>query len=302
MRTSPSGAGALDRMTAPAAAKSRFLPGGFDPAAPVALLAGRGLYPQLTAEAIQASGVPLRLISFEGETEKPLIARFSPDHHASVKVGQIGRLLKTLSRFEVRYVIMAGQITPGRLFRGLHPDLRALSLLASLKEKNADTIFGAIVREIEGLGIQVLDARSFLDNHLAAGGMMTKGSPPDQDALAHGIRIAKEVARLDIGQGVVVRKGTVLLVEGFDGTNAMLRRAGGFKADDMIFVKTVKPDHDYRFDVPVFGTRTLEVMHEAGIRAAAVEAGQTLILNKPEVIRQANSWRIGIFGYEPPVT
>lgn len=285
-------------MTSNDAPESRFLPGNFDSSATIALLAGKGLYPALTTEAIRAAGIPLRLIAFEGETDDNLIARFPSDQRASIKVGQIGRLLKTLKHFETHYVVMAGQIAPKRLFRGLHPDLRALAILASLKEKNAETIFGAIVREMETIGVQVLDARSFLDEHLATPGMMTKGNLPDRDSLAHGIRIAKEVARLDIGQGVVVRKGTVLVVEGFDGTNAMLRHAGGFKAEDSIFVKTVKPKHDYRFDVPVIGPVTIEVMHENGIRTAAIEAGKTLILDKPAVLRQANAWKIRICGYE----
>ncbi|MCB1123354.1 MAG: UDP-2,3-diacylglucosamine diphosphatase LpxI, partial [Verrucomicrobiae bacterium] len=113
----------------------------------------------------------------------------------------------------------------------------------------------------------------------------------------HGIKIAKEIARLDVGQGVVVRKGTVIAVEAFEGTNRMLRRAGSFEADQMIFLKTVKPGQDYRFDVPVFGMRTLEVMKESGINHAYLEANNIIILEKDKVLKQAIEWGIEMMGY-----
>jgi DUF1009 family protein len=194
---------------------------------------------------------------------------------------------------------MAGQITPRRLFKGLHPDLKATQILLSLKRRNAETIFGAIAAEIEQLGIQMLDARSFIDDHLATSGPMTGGRfPIDREYLDHGIHIARESARLDIGQGCVVRKGTVLAVEAFEGTDAMLRRAGEFKTDEALFVKTVKANQDYRFDVPVFGQRTLETMREAHIRAAALEAGRVIMIDKPAVLAQAKAWGISLLGFE----
>jgi DUF1009 family protein len=144
----------------------------------------------------------------------------------------------------------------------------------------------------------LLDARSFLDRHLASSGSMTGGSFPIAPGdLEHGIRIARAVAQLDIGQGVVVRKGTVLAVEAFEGTDEMLRRAGGFKTDAALFVKTVKARQDFRFDVPVFGHRTLEVMREAGLAAAALETGKTIILDKPAVLAQARDWDIALYGF-----
>jgi DUF1009 family protein len=194
---------------------------------------------------------------------------------------------------------MAGQIAPRRLFHGLHPDLKAARILLSLKRRNAETIFGAIAQEIEALGITLLDARAFLDDHLAGSGCMTgRRFPIEGEYLEHGIQIARECARLDIGQGCVVRRGTVLAVEAFEGTDEMLRRAGGFKTDDSLFVKTVKPRQDWRFDVPCFGQRTLETMHAAGLGAAALEAGRVLILDKPAVIRQAREWNIHLLGFE----
>ena len=277
---------------------SAFLPADFDLRRPVGLIAGQGRYPALVAERIRAAGGTVRLICFAEETAPELVATFAEHERRELRVGQLGRMLRTLEEFEAGYALMAGQITPRRLFRGLHPDLKAARLLFSLKERNAETIFGASAREIEALSIRLLDARSFIDEHLATPGCMTGGRFPIADEhLAHGIRIARECARLDIGQGCVVRRGTVLAVEAFEGTDAMIRRAGEFRSDHALFVKTVKPAQDYRFDVPVFGLRTIESMREAGIRAAALEAGNVIILDKPAVLAQARAAGIALFGY-----
>jgi len=265
---------------------SAYLPADFSEA-PIGLIAGKGDYPVLMAERIRAAGQPMRLVAVRGETEPSLVDAFAPENRREIKVGQLGKLLKSLRELGCGYALMAGQITPKRLFHGLHPDLKALTLLNGLKVKNAETIFGAIAAEIEALGITMLDARSFLDHELASGGLMTPGGQKaNPDDLAHGIGIAQAVSEQDIGQGCVVRKGTVLAVEAYEGTDAMLRRAGSFKTDGLIFVKTVKRRQDYRFDVPVFGSRTLRVMQEAGIATAALEAGSVIMLRKQDLLQK----------------
>lgn len=276
---------------------SAFLPATFDPQRPIALLAGRGAYPILTAAAIRRAGVPLRLIAMDDETEPGLIASFPAAERITLNVGQIGKMLEALKNFGAGYALMAGQVKPKKLFHGLTPDLKAAAILFSLKRRNAETIFGAIAAEIEKLGVTLLDARAFLDDHLATTGAMTGKLSLDDDSVQHGIQIAREIARLDIGQGCVVRKGTVLAVEAFEGTDDMLRRAGTFKTDETLFVKTVKPKQDFRFDVPVFGPRTLATMHDAGLAAAALEAGKVIILDKPAVLQQAKSWGITLHGF-----
>ena len=275
-----------------------FLPSNFDSRRPIALIAGQGVYPVMVAAAIRAAGIPLKLIAFEEETTPDLVASFARSDQRMIKVGQLGHMLDGLRELAAGYALMAGQITPRRLFKGLHPDLKATRILLSLKRRNAETIFGAIAREIEALGITLLDARAFLDDQLAAVGCMTgRKFPIDPEYVGHGIQIARECARLDIGQGCVVRKGTVLAVEAFEGTDEMLRRAGGFKTDEALFVKTVKARQDWRFDVPCFGQRTLETMREAHIAAAALEAGKVIILDKPAVLNQARSWGISLLGF-----
>ncbi len=277
---------------------SAFLPANFDSFRPVALIAGRGDYPRFTAEALRRAGVPVRLIALEDETSTELIASFPEHERVQLNIGQLGKLLKTLKEFQSGYALMAGQVKPKRLFHGLTPDLKAAQILFGLKRRNAETIFGAIANEIEKIGVTLLDARAFIDDQLAESGPMAgKKLPVDREYLDHGVQIAREIARLDIGQGCVVRKGTVLAVEAFEGTDAMLRRAGEFKTDETLFVKTVKPNQDFRFDVPVFGLRTLESMREANLGAAALEAGKVIMLDKTAVIAQAKAWSISLYGF-----
>jgi len=276
---------------------SRFLPENFDASRRLALIAGQGQYPILLAKRARQAGISLRLIELGGETAPELISSFSDDERSAVKVGQVGKLLKELKRFDAGYAVMAGQVTPGKLFKGLHPDLKAIRMLAGLDRKNAETIFGAIGDEIEKVGVHLLDARVFMDEDLAEEGVMVKGKEKvAPEHLNHGIEIARENARLDVGQGVVVSRGTVLAVEAFEGTNAMLERAGKFGAKNCLFVKLGKPKQDTRFDVPVFGTQTLQEMKKAGFGNAALETGSVLLLDKSEVLKQAKKLDIGLSG------
>ena len=276
---------------------SRFLPDNFDTSRPLVLIAGQGNYPILLAERARRRGITLRLVVLGGETSTELVESFRVDERTDIKVGQIGKLLKDLKKFNAGYAVMAGQVTPGKLFKGLHPDLRAIRMLAGLERKNAETIFGAIGNEIEKAGVHLLDARVFMDEDIAEEGLMAEGREKiEPKHLAHGIEIARENARLDVGQGVVVSRGTVLAVEAFEGTNAMLERAGKFGAKNCLFVKLGKPKQDTRFDVPVFGLKTLEAMVNSGIRTVALEKGNVLILDRVNLLKEANKYKISIIG------
>jgi UDP-2,3-diacylglucosamine hydrolase len=282
----------------PTSALSAYLPEGYTPDQPIAVLAGRGDYPKIMVARMRAAGVACRLIAMEGETSDALWDSFPPGDKRMIKVGQIGKLLKYLQDLGCRYNVMVGQIRPGRLFKGLHPDLKAVRILHSLKERNAETLYGAVVGEMKSIGVETLDARVFIDDQMASLGVMTGGKAKvEAEVLAHGIRIANEVARLDIGQGIIVRQGTVLCVEEFDGTDAMLLRSARFQTQDKLFVKTVKPNQDYRIDVPVFGETTLESMKSGGIQIAALAAGRTIMLNKQQVIDRARAMKIQLIGF-----
>ncbi|MDX2081070.1 MAG: UDP-2,3-diacylglucosamine diphosphatase LpxI [Terrimicrobiaceae bacterium] len=260
------------------------------------LIAGSGDYPRLVLEGARSAGVRrVSMAAFEGETD-PAIAR-SADDVAWMRVGQLGRLTEAARKSGATHAIMAGQIAPSNLFN-LRPDFRALVLLAKLRERNAETLFGAVAGELESAGVQLLPATSFLESHVAGPGHLAGPRPKQRlvDDLQFGLRIAKETSRLDIGQTVVVRNGTVLAVEAFEGTNEAIRRGGALGRGGASVVKVSKPGQDMRFDVPVVGTRTLEVAAEAGVAAIGVESGSTILLDRPRVEAMATEKRITIYG------
>lgn len=277
---------------------SKFLPTDFDKSAKIAILAGKGAYPSLLKDRLDAAGIPNALMAFEGETSPELWARFDDSQRACANVGQLGHLLKNLKKVGARYAIMAGQITPKKLFKGMKPDLKAILVLATLKRKNAETIFGAIADQLQKIGVDMLDARSFLDDSLAPKGFFCGANMKNilPEHIEHAMHIARECARLDIGQGCVVSRGTVLAVEAFEGTDAMLERAATFGAKDCIFAKTVKPNQDYRFDVPVIGERTMRKLAAADIKNVVVEADKVIVLEKDKVKKLAEENGIRILG------
>ncbi len=260
------------------------------------LIAGNGVYPRLLAENARRAGVS-RIVAaaFTGETEEALTR--TVDTIEWLRVGQLGRLIKFLRDQNVKRAIMAGQIAPRNLF-DFRPDWKALLLLAKLKRRNAETIFAAIADELGRNGIELLAATTFLEDHLARTGRICGPSlsKREEAAVAYGIKMAREVARLDIGQTVVVRNGTVLAVEGFDGTNETIRRGGALARENAVVAKVTKPGQDMRFDVPCIGPETVRVAAEAKVRVIAVEATRTLLLDKDELIRQAESAGISIVG------
>lgn len=277
---------------------SKFLPTDFDKSAKIAILAGKGAYPSLLKDRLDAAGIPNALMAFEGETAPELWERFDDSQRACANVGQLGHLLKNLKKVGTRYAIMAGQITPKKLFKGMKPDLKAILVLATLKRKNAETIFGAIADQLQKIGVDMLDARAFLDDSLAPKGFFCGANMKNilPEHIEHAMHIARECARLDIGQGCVVSRGTVLAVEAFEGTDAMLERAATFGAKDCIFAKTVKPNQDYRFDVPVIGERTMRKLAAADIKNVVVEADKVIVLEKDKVKKLAEENGIRILG------
>ncbi len=277
---------------------SKFLPTDFDKSAKIAILAGKGAYPSLVKDRLDAAGIPNALMAFEGETAPELWERFDDSQRACANVGQLGHLLKNLKKVGARYAIMAGQITPKKLFKGMKPDLKAILVLATLKRKNAETIFGAIADQLQKIGVDMLDARAFLDDSLAPKGFFCGADMKNilPEHIEHAMHIARECARLDIGQGCVVSRGTVLAVEAFEGTDAMLERAATFGAKDCIFAKTVKPNQDYRFDVPVIGERTMRKLAAADIKNVVVEADKVIVLEKDKVKKLAEENGIRILG------
>jgi DUF1009 family protein len=263
---------------------------------PLFLIAGSGEYPHLVLEGARRAGVSkITIAAFEGETDRNLAVL--ADSAEWMRVGQLGRLIDAAKKSGARRALMAGQITPGNLFN-LRPDFRALLILAKLRERNAETLFGAVAEELSKSGVELLDATTFLSDHLAPKGPFAGPAlkPRQKADLEFGFRIARETSRLDIGQSVVVKNGTVLAVEAFEGTNEAIRRGGRLGQGGAVLVKVSKPGQDMRFDVPVIGTKTLETAADAGIKAIGVEAGSTLLLNRSLVCETAARFGIAIHG------
>ena len=260
------------------------------------IIAGNGIYPQVLAKAARSAGVTrISAVAFNGETD-PKIGKLV-DQIDWLRVGELNRLLSVFRKSGVRQAIMAGQIAPRNLF-DLHPDWRALLLLAKLKRRNAESIFSAIAVELERIGVALLPATTFLEQFLASNGVIAgpKLSRRERSEIDFGWDIAKRIASLDIGQTIVVKNGTVLAVEGFDGTNETIRRGGALSGGGAVAIKVSKPNQDLRFDVPVIGMETIGVAAEAKVRVIAVEAGRTLLLDRDRVIETASDREISIVG------
>ena len=258
------------------------------------IIAGNGVYPRTLATAARKAGVKKIVVAaFTGETD-PAISDLV-DVIEWLRVGQLGRLLKFFQQPDVHRAIMAGQIAPKNLF-DLRPDVKALVVLAKLKQRNAESIFTAIADELVKVDIHLLSATTFLENDLAGSGFVAgaKLSRAEEEDVDLGWNVAKEMARLDIGQTIIVKNGTVLAVEAFEGTNDAIKRGGALAREGAVMIKVAKPKQDMRFDVPVIGVETIKVATEAKLRVIAVEAGKTLLLERDKVIDLAQRAKISI--------
>jgi DUF1009 family protein len=260
------------------------------------IIAGNGIYPLLLAQAARRRGVARIVVAaFEQET-RPEMAKLA-DQIAWLRVGQLTKLQQFLSGAEVHHAIMAGQIAPKNLF-DLRPDLKALMLLSTLKKRNAETLFGGIADQLSKVGVELLPATTFLEEDLAPSGLIAGPRPKKRwvEDGEYAFQIAKEISRLDIGQTVVVRHGTVLAVEAFEGTNETIRRGATLGRGYAVVAKVSKPNQDLRFDVPVIGTETVEVAAGAGVKLIAVETGRTLLLDAGAVKAAADRLQLSIYG------
>jgi UDP-2,3-diacylglucosamine hydrolase len=258
------------------------------------IIAGNGVYPRLLADAARKAGVSkIIAAAFTDETD-PVLAQHV-DLIEWMRVGQLNRLLKFFTKHEVHHTIMAGQIAPKNLF-DLRPDWKALLLLGKLKQRNAESIFEAIADELAKVDVDLLPATTFLEDCLAPAGLIAgaKLSRREEEDVDLGWEIAKEIARLDIGQTVIVKNGTVVAVEAFEGTNDAIRRGGALAREGAVMVKVAKPNQDMRFDVPVIGVETVRIAAEARLRAIAIEAGKTLLLERDVIVDLANRSKISI--------
>jgi len=264
------------------------------------LIAGRGELPLAVCRAARKAG-EARIVAAAMYGETSLEIETLADTVGWFYVGQLDRAIRFMKDAGVTRCMFIGQVRPRRLFTGFRPDLRAFRILRRLRERNACTIFGAVADEFEREGMRVLPCTTFLEHWLAREGVLGRVKPGKrvQQDIAFGRRIAEEISRLDIGQTVVVKKGTVVAVEGFDGTDETIRRGGLVGHGGVTVVKVAKAGHDMRFDAPCIGLRTVESLRMARARALAVTAGKALLIHYDQVLAACDRAGIAVVGLPP---
>ena len=270
----------------------------------VGLIAGNGRFPFLVLEAARSLGHEVTVIAIKEETDRGIeaiaVAAGYDTHWVSLV--HLGRLLSILKEAQVTHALMAGQVKHNQLFSGELPDLAWLSVLRRLKSRNTDALISAVADVLADRGIELIDSTGFLQPLLAKGGSLTQRSPdPDEVTdLDFGYRMADALAGLDIGQTVVVKDRAVVAVEAMEGTDAVIRRAGRVAGQGTRVVKVAKLAQDMRFDVPAIGLETIVSMRSVGASILSVDAGQTLLLDGPDVLRAADNAGIAVVGRVKP--
>ena len=258
------------------------------------LIAGNGKFPFMVLEGARKAGAAISVVALREETDKD-IERVA-DSLQWVSIGQLGKMIRFLKAEGVERAIMAGQVKHVQIFSGVIPDARMLKLLLKLPRRNTDALIGAVADELLGEGIELIDSTYFLKDYLPEPGILTRRGPEgrEREDIDYGLEIAREIARLDLGQTIVIRAKACVAIEAMEGTDETIRRAGQLAKGRLTVVKVAKPAQDMRFDVPVVGLPTIEAMLSAGATCLSVTAGKTLLFDRDEMILLANQNKIAI--------
>ena len=262
------------------------------------LIAGNGKFPFMVVEGARQSGVELVVAAIREETDPEMERRV--ERVKWVGIGQLGRMIRFFKEEGVEKAIMAGQVKHVQIFSRAVPDARMLKVLLRLPRRNTDSLIGAIASELQSEGIELVDSTCFLQDSLPARGTITRREPQisEREDIEYGLEIAREIARLDLGQTIVVRGKACVAIEAMEGTDETIRRAGKLAKGRLTVVKVAKPNQDMRFDVPVVGVPTIEAMIEAGATCLCITAGKTLMFDREEMIRAADKNKISIVAVE----
>ena len=275
----------------------------------IGLIAGNGKFPLLVLDAARASGAEVVVAAIKEEAFPEI------EHHGAASVhwlslGELSRLIETFKREGVSRAIMAGQVKHKQIFSSIRPDWRLAKLLLSLGTRNTDSLLGAVAKVLADEGITLENSTRLLEPLLARQGVLTKRPPTEREQkdIAYGRAVAQHLAQFDIGQTVVVAEAACVAVEAMEGTDAAIERAGrimaGLEGDAstleraLAVVKVAKPNQDMRYDVPVVGTKTIEVMRAAGATCLAIDAGRCLLLDGDGIVAAADASNISIIAME----
>ncbi len=262
----------------------------------IGLIAGGGRFPVLFAESARRAGHRVVAVGFVRQTAAELEA--AVDALTLVKLGEIGKLTSALREGGATATVLLGSVAKARFFRDAWLDAAGLQVIAQLAVRGDDSVLRSFAGWLEKQGLPVIDPVPFLQDRLAPEGVLGRHAPTaaEWEDARYGLRLARDVGRLDLGQTVVVKDGVAVAVEALEGTDACIRRGGELAREGAVVAKAVKPQQDRRFDLPAVGPDTVDVMHEAKARVLAVEAGATLVMDRDELLRRADRARIAVVG------
>jgi UDP-2,3-diacylglucosamine hydrolase len=263
------------------------------------LIAGNGKFPFLVLEGARRAGIELSVAAIREETDPAIES--AAERVVWVGIGQLGKMIRFFKREGVERAIMAGQVKHVQIFSGALPDLRMLKMLLRLPRRNTDALIGAVADELASEGIELIDSTYFLQDHLPQVGTLSRRAPDarEQSDIEYGLEVAREIARLDLGQTIVVRAKACVAIEAMEGTDATILRAGQLAKGRLTVVKIAKPDQDMRFDVPVVGVPTIQSMLEAGATCLCITAGKTLLFDREQMLKLADEKGIAVVAVPP---
>lgn len=270
----------------------------------IGLIAGNGRFPFLVLEAARAQGHEVVVAAIKEEAFPEIESKGAAAVHW-LSLGELSKLIDTFKQEGVTRAIMAGQVKHKQIFSAIKPDWRLAKLLLSLGTRNTDSLLGALAKVLADEGIVLENSTSLLEPLLAKSGVLTRRSPTEheQKNIEYGRMVARRLAEYDIGQTVVIAEAACVAVEAMEGTDATIERAGqimrsldsgaeslhtSLLSRALTVVKIAKPAQDMRFDVPVIGVATIEVMKRAGASCLAVDAGRCLLLDGEAISRAAD--------------
>ena len=271
----------------------------------IGLIAGNGRFPLLVLDAARAQGYEVIVAAIREEAAPEIESHGATAVHW-LSLGELSTLIETFKREHVQRAIMAGQVKHKQIFSCIRPDWRLAKLLLSLGTRNTDSLLGAVAKVLAGEGITLENSTSFLEPLLAKSGVLTKRAPSEQEKknITYGRAVARHLAQYDIGQTVVIAEAACVAVEAMEGTDATIERAGQIMASlesdpstlsrALTVVKIAKPNQDMRFDVPVIGVKTIEMMRKAGATCLALDAGKCLLLDGDAIITGADAAEIAV--------
>jgi DUF1009 family protein len=264
------------------------------------LIAGNGRFPFLVLEGARSQGIEMAVIALKEEASEHLADSVKRLHWVSL--GELSKAIELMHQEGVTRAVMAGQVKHNKIFSSIRPDWKLAKLLFSLKRKNTDALIGAVARVLEDEGIQLVDSTHFLKPLVPEPGVLTKRAPDERETadIEYGLGVARQIAAMDIGQTVVISDRACVAVEAMEGTDETIGRAARLAGGrPLVVVKVSKPRQDMRFDVPVVGLPTIELMKSARATALALDAGRTLLFDRAKLIEQADAAGIAIRAVSP---